>query len=164
VSFFAGDEFSYKLGYAVDNERDNVDIRVDLGEFASIAAYNRVTKSIDVQKGATSARDTRDYRIDVYLTDDSRAVLLNEELDLYLRGKKHYSFVIRVYDAEIDWREERRKKELAKAKVRATGNIDKAELKYEIKPDHIDEWYQSKPLSTKAPRPFPISMGNSGVF
>jgi hypothetical protein len=48
TSFFAGDEFSYKLGYAVDNERDNVEIRVDLGEFADVAAYNRLKKSIDV--------------------------------------------------------------------------------------------------------------------
>jgi hypothetical protein len=55
------------------------------------------------------------------LTDDSKAVLLNDDFNLYLKGKKHYSFVIRVYDAVIDWREERKKKELSKAKERAFG-------------------------------------------
>jgi len=140
VSFFAGDAFSYKLGYIVDNEGDNVDLRVDLADLAPVATYNTITRSIDVQKGATSARDTRSYRVYIYLKDDSTAVLLDDATNTYLKGEKDYTFVIRIDDAVIDPEEVRRKEELRKAKVRAVGQLDKAEVKYEIKQDHIDEW------------------------
>lgn len=36
AEFFAGDEFNYKLGYTVDNELDNVSVRVELGDFSSV--------------------------------------------------------------------------------------------------------------------------------
>jgi PHD/YefM family antitoxin component YafN of YafNO toxin-antitoxin module len=69
-----------------------------------VATYNTITRSIDIQKGATSARNTRDYRIFVYLKDDSKAVLITDNSDgkIYLVGKKEYSFTIRCYDAIID--------------------------------------------------------------
>jgi len=84
ASFSAGEQFTYKFGYVVDNEGDNVEVRVELGALEAVGKYNYATKSIEIQKGASSARDTRDYRINVFLTDDSKAVKLNDELDLYL--------------------------------------------------------------------------------
>ena len=97
------------------------------------ASYNSVDHTIDVVKGATSDRDTRDYKIYVYLEDDSKKVKLDNSRNGYLVGKKDYVFIIRVLNPlPIDWRKVEKEEALVKANIRAEGNMYKARAKYEV--------------------------------